>query len=155
MNTHETYVSLETAKLLKKAGFDWRIYDGYILYENDNSFVTQFQTPHNFNGNNGDLFNNYLHHKEILSRPTLSVAQKWLREVKNMQLYIPINIDWMSGKDNLYDIYNIAPLYYFILHQYFPDKNKYGYIEGDFVNTYEEALEAGIKKCLEIILENK
>jgi hypothetical protein len=25
MNTHETYVNFETAKLLKQAGFDWEV----------------------------------------------------------------------------------------------------------------------------------
>lgn len=30
MNTHESYVSLETTKLLKQAGFDWKCINRYI-----------------------------------------------------------------------------------------------------------------------------
>lgn len=139
MNNRETYVSLETAKLLKQAGFDWKIYDGYILYGNGCSFVTKFQILHDFNGNNGDLFDNYLHHKEILSRPTLAVAQKWLREVKGWEAQVAYRFDENGHKTYVTECGN-------------PEGDLENYIV--HFSIYEEALEACIMKCLEIILNN-
>ena len=94
---HESYVSIETAKLLNQAGFDWKIYTGYIAYEGGHAFTTNFQTPYNFNGGTKDLFSNYGEHKEVLSKPTLAVAQRWFREEKN------IAIDIKSNKQGNYD----------------------------------------------------
>lgn len=133
---HEYYVSLEVAKLLKQAGFDWEIYDGYIIYEDGAGFTIEFQSPHNFNGDNCDLFINYGGHKEVLSRPTLDVAQRWLREVKEIEvntLCVYIN--------------NVKKYSYSV----FEGKYNNERIEEGF-DTYEEAQEAGIKKALEIIL---
>ena len=138
---YEVFVSLEVAKLLKKAGFDWEICDGYIIYEDDGGFTTEFQTPHNFNGDNGGLFIDYRGHKEVLSRPTLSVAQRWLREVKNISVdisstcyskweYVIRKINQLDHKDNTILVLTSCGFY-----------------------TYEETKEAGIKKALELILE--
>lgn len=140
---HEYYVSLEVAKQLKEAGFDWEIYDGYIIYENGGGFTTKFQTPHNFNGNNGDLFIDYGGHKEVLSRPTLEVAQRWLREVKGIHITVKPNEASANCK-------------YFVT--VIVNDTKWGNVQDDnrktiMFNTYEEAQEAGIKKALEIILE--
>lgn len=67
--SHECYVSLEVAKLLKEAGFDWSCrgyYDRQILRFN-------FVWEHNGKGASTQC-----------SAPTLDVAQKWFIEVKKM-----------------------------------------------------------------------
>ena len=132
MNTHESYVSLEVAKLLKQAEFDWEIesyYNDGFFYPHD---LTDFITLN---------YNALKHANAIYSAPTLAVAQKWLREVKNIFLYpIPVHVDkkwnwryWyidVRDKDNTEQRYSVL-----------------NYI------TYESALEAGIKKCLELRLK--
>ena len=104
---HEYYVSLEVAKLLEEAGFNWSCREYY---------------PTNF------LTNRY----QEYAKPTLDVAQRWLREVKGYELWV----------------------YPFSTHYHF---SFYGYLANEDNNTnfdtYEEAQEAGIKKALEIILE--
>jgi hypothetical protein len=63
METHKTYVSIETAKLLKQAGFDWDCKDKFYDFTN---------------------------HCETYKKPTLEVARKWLREIKHYNLEIKI-----------------------------------------------------------------
>lgn len=89
MNTHETYVSLETAKLLKQAGFDWECDKIYYCYHEDND--------------TWDLEDNHKNHFRVLEldncllAPSLAVAQKWLREVRNCE----VGADWttMNGEE--------------------------------------------------------
>ena len=131
---YEYYVSPYIAKLLKEAGFDWEICDGYLVHEDGDVFTTGFQIPYDFNGDNGDLFINHNGHKEYFSRPTLTIAQKWLREVKNVDVFAYRN----EPKGKFESIVSFG---------------KEWSTTGMCINTYEEALEAGIKKALEIILK--
>lgn len=128
---HEYYVSLEVAKLLKKAGFDWKCRGIYVLdSENDPKYV--FSTA-NFTNTSKEI-EGYIR----FSAPTLEVAQRWLREVKNIDVFV-------------------------LFGHFEPKINGYTYeirhkgtriILSEWVNTtYEGAQEAGIKKALEILLE--
>ena len=79
---HECYVSLEVAKLLKKAGFDWGVNHSYpnisALDNSCSGYMEDLSFYHNLNdGKYGGL-----------SVPTLEVAQKWLREVKNTHIEV-------------------------------------------------------------------
>ena len=69
--------------------------------------------------------------------PPQSVAQKWLRETKNLHIEIP----YMYGN---YWIYNILTI---------PYHDLVGLSDRPIVryNTYEEALEAGIQEALKLI----
>lgn len=131
---HEYYVSLEVAKLLKECGFKWLINttyrDGVLVYQK-NSLCD------NFNGKRYENSTVY----EFFSAPTLEVAQRWLREIKNISVdisstcysewkYIIRKINQLNHKDNTILALTACGFY-----------------------TYEEAQEAGIKKALEIILE--
>ena len=71
---HEYYVSLEVAKLLKEAGFDW---DTYSAYNKDGMFTDKNRSILTWN----DFANYY-------SAPTLDVAQRWLREVHHLHITI-------------------------------------------------------------------
>lgn len=126
MNTHETYVSLEAAKLLKEAGFDW---DCLLRYWEDTGATEWF--------GNTQIANPY--GDDTIAAPTLEVAQRWLREVKFKSIEVTSNSEgWV------FSMYN---------HKLPVDHT---WIKGcyELYNTYEEALEAGIKKCLNLILEN-
>ena len=163
---HESYVSIETAKLLKQAGFDWKIYTGYITYEGGHAFTTNFQTPYNFNRDTKDLFSTYGDYKEVLSKPTLAVAQRWLREVKGIRFYITPkyyshfndngeftheSFAWYNGACDDFD--DLEACYIGGLKK--GDKvNEEGISEG-VRKTYEEVLDEGLQRCLTLLLNNK
>ena len=117
---HEYFVSLEVAKLLKEAGFDWEI---KTFYFNNELVETMLGDAKNHNFSN-----------QFISAPTLEVAQRWLREVKNIDVFAYRN----EPKDKFESIVSV---------------NKKWSTTGMCINTYEEALETAIKKVLKIILE--
>ena len=126
---HEYYVSPEVANLLEKAGFDWRCrkcYNKGVLFDMEPDEI-RAQVPQ--------------HSSYDVLAPTLEVAQRWLREVKNLSVdisstryseweYIIRKINQANHNDNTIFALTACRFY-----------------------TYEEAKEAGIKKALEIILE--
>ena len=125
--THEYYVNFETAKLLKEAGFDWECPDKY-----ERSIIAC--------------------RYEDYEKPTLAVAQRWLREEKG--IYIGI-----TAIENKRAVTNSDGWTF----HYEYGKPKFDcYIQDercedmctlyDSFDTYEEALEVGIKKSLENIL---
>lgn len=117
---HECYVSLEVAKLLKEAGFDWEIKTFYFNNELGETMLGDAKN-HNFSN-------------QFISAPTLAVAQQWLMEVKNVDVFAYRN----EPKDKFESIVSF---------------NKKWSTTGMCINTYEEALETAIKKALEMILE--
>lgn len=133
---NEYYVSLEVAKLLKKAGFDWECRMIHFCYIEDD---------HMWN-----LEDNHKQAKHILKldycllAPTLEVAQRWLREVKGMCLTIQPLFDKVNGQFNV--VVGFTPF----IHRM---DGEMIIVSLDSEHTYEEAQEAGIKKALEIILE--
>ena len=127
---HEYFVSPEIAKLLKEAGFYWRV---RYMYRNNNPTLcicTERSYRNTPKPNKCPMYWQY-------AAPTLDVAQKWLREVKDILLYITpkrVNMEWKWNfwYIDLRDKTNIEQRY-----------------STKVFNTYEEAQEAGIKKCLE------
>ena len=120
---HEYYVSFEVAKLLEQAGFDWEVEYVYNFCKLIRSVA-------------------YPILENELAAPTLEVAQRWFREVKNIQIIVsPLagNKKWTSliCKD------------FWLLHE---DLDGIALTHENF-DIYELALESGIKKALEIILE--
>lgn len=154
MNTHENYVSLEIAKLLKEAGFDWKV-NHYYLTQNDKTEVkSDFRhSAQNYNESMATMDSKSFEF-EICSCPTLAVAQKWLREVKGCYLIVDIleNKRIVMNSDGWTFHYEYDKLKF--------DCEVRGE-RGETINTlyydpfdtYEEAQEAGIKKVLEIILK--
>ena len=129
---HECYVSLEVAKLLKKAGFDWEVNHSYPNCESlDNScsgYMEDLSFYHNLNdGKYGGM-----------SAPTLEIAQRWLRKTHHLHITI-----FSSSQESW--MFRITKLH---------EKLENGVYGEDFY-TYEEAQEAGIKKALEIILNKE
>ena len=140
---HEYYVSSEIAKLLEKAGFDWKCrkcYNKGVLFDME-PYEIRTQTPQ--------------HSSYDVLAPTLDVAQRWLREVKNY--YVNVDVDCDSV-----EVFYTAK---YLFHN--GDNYNASYIWEDtgmnndvkhrrfrrFFDNYEEALETSIKKALEIILE--
>jgi hypothetical protein len=112
---HEYYVSLEVAELLEKAGFDWEV-----------EYVYNF----------GKLIRSVAYPilENELAAPTLEVAQRWLREVKDYDVFVVVD-----------DSMEYAAC---IFHNKEDEDDYY-----ECYKTYEKAQESGIKKALELILE--
>ena len=127
---HECYVSLEVAKLLKEVGFDWEVNHSYpnvsALDNSCSGYMEDLSFYHNLNdGKYGGL-----------SAPTLDVAQRWLREIHHLHITI------FSSSQESWMFRITKP------HQKLEDG-----VYGEDFYAYEEVLEAGIKKALEIILK--
>lgn len=124
----EELVTLETAKLLREKGFDWKC-ERTISCD---KIVRRYDLPQDIScctEIDGELV-------EFLC-PTLYVAQKWLRETKNLH----IEISYMYGDYWIYDILTI------------PRHDLVGLSDRplEHYKSYEEALEAGIQEALKLI----
>lgn len=139
---HEYYVSLEVAKLLKEAGFDWKQYSFY----NSKSTLVNGTFAANWNDKIW-----YIDGSKV-SAPTLDIAQRWLRKVKNCYVSVVADCDSVG-------VFYITRIIYYDTNNnynvtYVWEKTKLERVKHRMIfNNYEEALEAGIKKALEIILE--
>lgn len=134
---HEYYVSPEVAKLLKEAGFDWECTMAYSIKENS------------LYGNIG-ITRDFNHTDYFISAPTLEVAQRWLREVKNIAIYVCPSYKPIENEDDRWIMkWEVSAMHYDIE----DDQTDLGDIENEIFDTYESALESGIKKALELVLE--
>lgn len=121
----EELVTLETAKLLKEKGFNE--YCENVIDINNMLRKTLYRI-------NDDL------PKQCFSRPTQSVAQKWLRETKNIHICI----------------YNCACGYGYEISKadngtHITSSVYEGTNDGSKWDIYEEALEAGLQEALKLI----
>ena len=131
---HECYVSFEVAELLRQAGFDWKVCTCRYF---DNP------TKVSHNGSLCSNFNGYAFKHIAISTPTLDVAQRWLREVKNVR--VCVDGLFLSRTSNRYVVrWTNLPCTIW--------KSSTEMFE---YNTYEEALEAGIKNSLTLLLKEK
>ena len=141
---HECYVSLEVAKLFKEAGFDWECthyYSVNTLHEPNNGFI------HIYKQYEALFYDHNRTKMPVYSAPTLDVAQKWLREVKHLDISIHYD-PTIKSQPYVYFIYDVEEKFNDILGIISPITHSYS--DGYFYK-YEEAQEGGIKKALEII----
>lgn len=119
----ESYVSLETARLLKEAGFDVPCTSQYT----ENEFAWENLRKTDFNKSD-----------YVFSRPTQALAARWLREVHHYAVCV-----WFSQEDGKWfyahgDIESMV----------FTEE----YSISEFIyETYEEALEAGLQEAIKLI----
>lgn len=74
---YEIFVSLEVAKLLKKAGFDWEVNHYYFTQNGKTELKYNFKHPaQNYNKSMATM-DSMSFEFEVCSCPTLSVAQRW------------------------------------------------------------------------------
>ena len=126
----EDYVSFETAKLLKKKGFDealWASYDIDGYFDNDHALFT--------NKTECDGF-------ECVA-PTQQMAMKWLREVHKIGVF-PATYTIKTELEGEYYTYGTA-----IVNLITHDLMNLDYLARD---TYKDAVEAAIKYCLENLI---
>jgi hypothetical protein len=121
----EELVTLETAKLLKEKGFNE--YCKYVISDKGLMMETIFRTSKDLP-------------KSFYSCPMQSIAQKWLRETKNLHI----------------EIYRSAVGYGYAIVKadngtWQEDDDSRGPNDGGLWDTYEEALETGIRESLKLI----
>lgn len=117
----ETFVTFDQAQALKRLGFDWECRDYY--YEDETQLCLVHSTYKNRNKE-----------ADVCSAPTLCHAQKWLREVKNIE--VNAFFDYENDKWRWY-LSEIPSLPYDTM------------LKKELVyDTYEAALSAGITAAL-------
>ena len=132
----ESYVSLESARLLKEAGFDvecdwFYINDGSV----DTGIVVRSTSPRDHNMGAG-----------FLSRPTLALAARWLREVHGIHVSSNIFMDSANDSDG-----NTVDEWTYWTFDLFDNSGRIIEESDDRYDSYEEALEVGLKFGLKVI----
>lgn len=130
--THEQYITLDTAILAKQAGFDWDCVNYYtqVIYDNKDY---ELHSDVFFGSRNWNEKTNYF------SAPTQAVLQKWLREEKSILLLV-----WHDHRDYFGYSAESNAVNIDLSTEFTGDKD-----------TYEAALEAGLQKCLTLIVEKQ
>ena len=144
MNTRESYVSIETAKMLKEVGFDWEVNHWYADKPGDTELYEDYARPMNAN-----QYFDPDHYCQAFSAPTLAVAQRWLREQHRMHICVS-SIMHFSCQEWYMCSYKYETEKDIVFNYATTNENKH-----NTFRTYEDALETGINKCLIILLEEK
>ena len=127
----ESYVSFETAKLLKEAGFEANLKTRYVEEEKDEWAFWE----------SGTKRSDYNYFDDTIACPTQALAARWLREKHRIVVdvtFIPPSVD---GDEWQYFIGEMDDMVW----------------EGDFessdrkYSTYEEAFEAGLQEAIKLI----
>lgn len=123
----EELVTLETAKLLKEKGFNEFC---EFAYADEDLHIMGLHSTNSFFNEIGCGY----------TTPTKSIAQKWLRETKNLHI----------------EIYRNACGYGYIIVKanngtWMKDDDAKGPNDGGNWDTYEEALEEGLQEALKLI----
>lgn len=129
----EDFVTYKQATELKELGFDWEYGKGF-----------QYKTYYNSLKRLGQ-FDEEITTTEIPA-PTLSQAQKWLREKHNIIIVIDTYF-----KNYLDDDYSKAEFQYVIIDMNHNAVRKQSKYDDEIFDNYEQALSSGIDKALELI----
>ena len=152
-SAHQSFVMLETAKLLKQAGFDWEVMsyyqEGTLMSsgeprELDNREIHGILEEKDYNHfYEREDRKNWKKDREYFSCPTLAVAQRWLRE----RHQIAVEAGYVRRRE----------CYVTIIIRYFGQDGRLG---ADFkdgnqceFSSYEEAVEYGIAFVVERLIK--
>lgn len=128
---NEDYVSIEQAQKLQKLGFDWECEtfwdDEGSPQEHDWVIKHCHDYPLVINDEDCTIF-----------RPTLSQAQKWLREKKGIYLMVCLGFTY-EGVPDFYWYTKSSSIFLDVLEA------------DEWFGTYEQALSDGIDKVLELL----
>ncbi|MCL1615087.1 hypothetical protein M3090_01505 [Bacteroides sp. ET71] len=118
----EQFVSFDTAKMLKEAGFDVPCTSQYT----EGKCIWNVGYPYNFNQ---DEFG--------YSRPTHALAGRWLREVYNVAIY------------SLYD--DDMEQWFYVVDAFTKNPVINGFQSGSEYDDYESAFEDGLREAIKLI----
>lgn len=129
----ESYVSFDTARMLKEAGFEANLKTKYVEEEKDEWAFWE----------SGTKRSDYNYFDDTIACPTQALAARWLREKHRIVVdvaFIPPSVD---GDEWQYFIGEMDDMVW----------------EGDFessdrkYSTYEEAFEAGLQEAIKLMKE--
>lgn len=123
----EAYVSFETAKMLKEKNFDLK---ANHIYRENGKYCCLTES----------VYYNSIVSKNEYTAPSQSIVMRWLREVFHLYIITNLIIDF-GGK--LYWDYSIDTVV---------NTDRVSSISTDIFDSYEEAVEAAIKYCLENLI---
>ena len=118
----EQFVSFETAKMLKEAGFDVPCTSQYT----EGKYIWNVDYPYHFNQ---DEFG--------YSRPTQALAARWLREVYNVAIY------------SLYD--DDMEQWFYVVDAFTKNPVINGFQSDSEYDDYESAFEDGLREAIKLI----
>ena len=121
----EQFVSFDTAKLLKEAGFDVPCFNQYT----ERGTIWHCDCPENFNKS-----------QCVTSCPTQALAARWLRDVHHINVYACFDYEEFDEKK-----------WFFTREHTMVTDDSAVYCDVINYDSYEEALEAGLKHGLELI----
>ena len=124
----ESYVSFDTAKLLKEVGFDVPCRDFFTIEGDGNVVITEARSCR-YHNSFEDCF---------ISRPTLALAARWLREKHKIHVGADMAYSKLVAEKWIYQIR-------------FTDSIGNPYKSVGWFNDYEEALEAGLQEAIKLI----
>ena len=129
----ESYVRFDTARMLKEAGFEANLKTRYVEEEKDEWAFWE----------SGTKRSDYNYFDDTIACPTQALAARWLREVHDTFVKME-RVGSFDGKEfRFYWSFSIISVSTACLKS----------ISGGRYDSYEEALEVGIAKCLERIIE--
>ena len=129
----ESYVSFDTARMLKEAGFEANLKTRYVEEEKDEWAFWE----------SGTKRSDYNYFDDTIACPTQALAARWLREVHDTFVKME-RVGSFDGKEfRFYWSFSIISVSTACLKS----------ISGGRHDSYEEALEAGIVQVLERIIE--
>ena len=125
---NDDFVTYELAVKLKELGFDWKCLYWYHPNEDDKTkrFRMSTEMDHNF-------------YKRGISAPTLSLAQKWLREIHHIDVDI----------DSVYHKLDTGDKIMYGLH--IGNQKTFRQVFYQNYETYEQALSEGLDVALELL----
>ena len=127
----ESYVSFETARMLKEARFDVPCFNQYT----DRGTVWHCDCPENFNIS-----------QCATSCPTQALAARWLREVHGIHVSSNIFMDSANDADG-----KTVDEWTFWSFDLFDNSGRIIEERDDRYDSYEEALEAGLQEAVKLI----
>lgn len=134
MYDYEPYLNINQALRFKELGFDWWVERYYIKYEDD---LKCFRgSPSDSNSISRQRYNP---HKTYASAPSLSLAQRWIRE----RWGIAINVMAHDGGKYHYEL--------IFLPNATPTLDAWNYNPCPLMDSYDAALSAGIDAALKYL----
>lgn len=124
----ESYVSFDTAKMLKEAGFEANLRTRYVEEEKDEGAFWA----------SGTKRSDYNYLDDTIACPTQALAAKWLREVYHYAVCVWFSKDhekWFYAHGNMDNIVFDTD---YCISEYIYD-------------SYEEGLEAGLQEAVKLI----
>lgn len=146
---HEEYVSFETAKLLKEAGWDIPTRGIYRTNRNGDYRFVEYDRKSSLSNCTRCLTDGFAY--EYLA-PTQALAARWLREVHDIHIDIGMCGDYSSDADG--KIVEEWDFWTFSLYYITNFTNHICNCVGEY-DTYEQAMDAGLQRALEMIKERK